>query len=264
MLKKRLFQICVELTNGKYSSKMIQKLTKSNASRLLIQPFISVYKINTYEILKDVSEFKNLNEFFIREVHPSLRPISEKENDIVSPTDGVVSEVGTIEDDATFIVKGQEYSVKTLIGDKERAKELAGGTYMVIYLSPKNYHRIHFPTDAKVLDAYTIGKYSYPVNKAGLELGDNVLSYNYRQIFTLYNNGLKYNLIPVGAQNVNSIVTTYSSDEVKKGSELGYFEFGSTVVLLFEKDSIELANLELPLEIKMGQTIAEIKNYEDK
>lgn len=260
MLKKRLFQICVELTNGKYSSKMLQKLTKSNASRLLIQPFISVYKINTYEILKDVSEFKNLNEFFIREVHPSLRPISAGDDDIVSPTDGVISEIGSIDDDSTFIVKGQEYSVKTLLGDKERARELAGGVYMVIYLSPKNYHRIHFPTNAKVLDSYTIGKYSYPVNKAGLELGDNVLSYNYRQIFTLENKGLKYNLIPVGAQNVNSIITTYNSNDVEKGSELGYFEFGSTVVLLFEKDTINLVDLELPKEIKMGQKIAEINN----
>lgn len=260
MLKKRLFQICVELTNGKYSSQALQKLTKSNASRLLIKPFISVYGINTYEVLKDVSDFKNLNEFFIREVHPSLRPISEGEQDFVSPTDGVISELGIIEDDSTFIVKGQEYNVKTLLGDKNRAKELAGGIYMVIYLSPKNYHRIHFPIDSKVVDSYTLGKYSYPVNKAGLELGDNILSYNYRKVFTLTRDNIKYNLIPVGAQNVNSIITTYSSDEVKKGQELGYFEFGSTVVLLFEKDSIKLEDISVPKEIKMGQKIAEIKN----
>lgn len=258
MIRKRLFQLCVELTNGNLTSKALQKITKSNASRLLIQPFISTYKINTYEVLKDISEFKNLNEFFIRKVHPSLRPIAEGENVIVSPTDGVISELGTIEDDATFVVKGQEYRVKTLIGDKDRAKELIGGTYMVIYLSPKNYHRIHFPLDSKILDSYTIGKYSYPVNKAGLELGDNVLSYNYRRIFTLENTKLKYNLIPVGAQNVNSIVSTYESLDVKKGDELGYFEFGSTVVLLFEKDTIE-TTISVPQEIKMGQKIAEIK-----
>lgn len=260
MIKKRLFQMCVELTNGKFTSQALQKITKSNASRLLIQPFISIYKINTYEILKDISDFKNLNEFFIRQVHPSLRPIAEGDDTFVSPTDGMISEVGTIDDDATFIIKGQEYSVKTLIGDKNRAKELAGGYYMVIYLSPKNYHRIHFPTDSTILDSYTIGKYSYPVNKAGLELGDSVLSYNYRRIFTLKNNNFKYNLIPVGAQNVNSIISTYESVDVKKGEELGYFEFGSTVVLLFEKDSIELDDLALPYEIKMGQKIATIKN----
>lgn len=258
MLKKRLFQICVELTNGKYSSKALQKLTKSNASRLLIKPFISVYGINTYEVLKDINEFKNLNEFFIREVHPSLRPISEGENVFVSPTDGVISEVGKIDEDSTFIVKNQEYSVKTLIADKDRAKQLAGGTYMIIYLSPKNYHRIHFPTDATVVDKYSLGKYSYPVNNAGLELGDNVLSYNYRQVFTLEKNNFKYNLIPVGAQNVNSIVNTYEDIEVKKGDELGYFEFGSTVVLLFEKDAVTISDFTLPKEIKMGQEIATI------
>lgn len=258
MLKKRLFQICVELTNGKYSSKALQKLTKSNASRLLIKPFISVYGINTYEVLKEISDFKNLNEFFIREIHPSLRPISAGDNDIISPTDGVISDIGTIDDDSTFMVKGQEYSVKTILADKNRAKELAGGTYMIIYLSPKNYHRIHFATDGVVKDSYVLGKYSYPVNKAGLELGDNILSYNYRKIFTIEKGNFKYNLIPVGAQNVNSIITTYSDVDVNKGEELGYFEFGSTVVLLFEKNAIKLEELTTPKEIKMGQKIAEI------
>ena len=83
MLKKRLFQIFVELTNGNLSSKMVKKITKSNLSRVLIPIFIKTYNINTYEILKDISDFKNLNDFFIRQVHPKLRPIGEG---IISPT----------------------------------------------------------------------------------------------------------------------------------------------------------------------------------
>ena len=259
MLKKRLFQICVELTNGKLSSKALQKFTKSNMSRLLIAPFAKVYNINTYEILGEMEDFKTLNEFFIRKVHPATRPIDEEKTSIISPTDGVISEVGVIEDDATFIIKEQEYSVKTLLGDKDRAKKLAGGVYMVIYLSPKNYHRIHFATDGVVKNAYTLGKYSYPVNNAGLKYGDNILSYNYRKIFNIENNKLNYDLIAVGAQNVNSIVTTYDNVEVEKGTELGYFEFGSTVVLLFERDSIELFDITENKEIKMGQKIATVK-----
>ncbi|MBF0846620.1 phosphatidylserine decarboxylase, partial [Streptococcus danieliae] len=81
---------------------------------------------------KDVSEFKNLNEFFIRKIHPNLRPIEEEKDAIISPTDGLISEIGNIDEESCFIVKGQEYSVKTLLADKNRAKSLAGGTYMVI------------------------------------------------------------------------------------------------------------------------------------
>ena len=154
-------------------------------------------------------------------------------------------------------MKNQVYNVQTLVGDSELADKYKDGTYMIIYLSPKNYHRIHFPMNCQVKDAYSLGKYSYPVNNLGLELGDNILSYNYRQVYKL-SGKINYTLIPVGAQNVNSIIPTYESIYVKKGEELGYFEFGSTVVLLFEKDNVILEeNLENK-EIKMGEKIATI------
>ena len=257
MLKKKMFQLCVELTNGNMSSKALKKLTKSNLSRLMIQPFAKVYDINTDEILDEIDDFKNLNEFFIRKLRLDARPIDQEEDSLVSPTDGVISEVGTISEDSTFIVKNQVYNVQTLVGDSELADKYKDGIYMIIYLSPKNYHRIHFPMNSQVKDAYSLGKYSYQVNNLGLELGDNILSYNYRQVYRL-NGKINYTLIPVGAQNVNSIIPTYESIYVKKGEELGYFEFGSTVVLLFEKDNVILEeNLENK-EIKMGEKIATI------
>ncbi|ERK57674.1 phosphatidylserine decarboxylase [Gemella bergeri ATCC 700627] len=257
MLKKKMFQLCVELTNGELSSKALKKLTKSNLSRLMIQPFAKVYDIDTDEILDELDDFRNLNEFFIRKLHPNARPIDKEEDSFISPTDGVISEVGHISENSTFVVKNQVYSVKTLAGDKEFADKYKGGTYVIIYLSPKNYHRIHFPLNSQVKEAYSLGKYSYPVNKLGLELGDNILSYNYRQVYKL-SGKINYTLIPVGAQNVNSIIPTYESIYVKKGDELGYFEFGSTVVLLFEKDNILLEeNLENKV-IKMGEKIATV------
>ena len=257
MLKKKMFQLCVELTNGNMSSKALKKLTKSNLSRLMIQPFAKVYDINTDEILDEIDDFKNLNEFFIRKLHPDARPINQEEDALVSPTDGVISEIGTISNERTFVVKNQVYNVQTLVGDSELADKYKDGTYMIIYLSPKNYHRIHFPMNSHVVDAYSLGKYSYPVNNLGLELGENILSYNYRQVYKL-NGKINYTMIPVGAQNVNSIIPTYESIYVKKGDELGYFEFGSTVVLLFEKNNILLEeNLE-NREIKMGEKIATI------
>ena len=257
MLKKKIFQLCVELTNGDMSSKALKKLTKSNLSRLMIQPFAKVYDINTEEILDEIDDFKNLNEFFIRKLRSDARPINRDEDSLVSPTDGVISEVGVIGENSTFVVKSQVYNVQTLVGDSELADKYKDGIYLIIYLSPRNYHRIHFPMNSQVKDAYSLGKYSYPVNSLGLELGDNILSYNYRQVYKL-NGKINYTMIPVGAQNVNSIIPTYESIYVEKGEELGYFEFGSTVVLLFEKDNILLEeNLE-NREIKMGEKIATI------
>ena len=257
MFKKKLFQLCVELTNGDLSSKTLKKLTKSNLSRLLIQPFAKKYNINTDEILDELDDFKNLNDFFIRKLRPDARPIDQNEDSFVSPTDGVISEVGVISDDRTFVVKNQTYNVQTLVGDSELADKYKDGTYMVIYLSPRNYHRIHFPMNSHIKDAYSLGKYSYPVNNMGLKLGDNILSYNYRQVYRL-NGKINYILIPVGAQNVNSIIPTYENIYVKKGEELGYFEFGSTVVLLFEKNNIILEDNLKDREIKMGEKIATI------
>jgi len=105
MLKKKMFQLCVELTNGNLSSKALKKLTKSNLSRLMIQPFAKIYNINTDEILDEIDDFKNLNDFFIRKLRPGARPIDQGEDSLVSPTDGVISEVGTIKEDRTFVVK---------------------------------------------------------------------------------------------------------------------------------------------------------------
>ena len=129
MLKKKMFQLCVELTNGNMSSKALKKLTKSNLSRLMIQPFAKVYDINTEEILDEIDDFKNLNEFFIRKLRPDARPINQEEDSLVSPTDGVISEVGTISEDSTFIVKNQVYNVQTLVGDSELADKYKDGTY---------------------------------------------------------------------------------------------------------------------------------------
>lgn len=257
MLKKKIFQTCVELTNGKYSSTVLKKLTKSNLSRLLIQPFAKVYNIDTTEMLEEIDDFKNLNEFFTRKLHPDARPINNEVGSVVSPVDGKISEVGNLTSESTFVVKGQEYNVRTLLGDGNLAEEYADGIYMIVYLSPRNYHRIHIPLDSKIEDAYSLGKYSYPVNNLGLELGDKILSYNYRQVYNLSADSFSYLLVAVGAQNVNSIVPTYDSIYLKKGDELGYFEFGSTVVLLFKKDQIKLEEIHNK-EIKMGEKIAEI------
>lgn len=137
-----------------------------------------------------------------------------------------------------------------MLGNEERAKRYAGGTYMVIYLSPSHYHRIHSPLSGSVTERFVLGRKSYPVNAAGMEYGKEPLSKNYRSVTEVNSDGEHMALVKVGAMFVNSIELLHERSTVQKGEEMAYFTFGSTVVLLFEKDMIKVVQ-----ELKSGQEL---------
>ncbi|CJA99751.1 Phosphatidylserine decarboxylase proenzyme [Streptococcus pneumoniae] len=144
-----------------------------------------------------------------------------------------------------------------MLGNEERATRYAGGTYMVIYLSPSHYHRIHSPLSGSVTERFVLGRKSYPVNAAGMEYGKEPLSKNYRSVTEVSSDGEHMALVKVGAMFVNSIELLHERDTVQKGEEMAYFTFGSTVVLLFEKDMIEVVQeLKSGQELRLGQKIA--------
>lgn len=176
----------------------------------------------------------------------------------VSPVDAKVESFGRIEWDMTFLVKGKPYSLEDLLGNSERAANYADGHFIVFYLSPADYHRIHSPIDGEVLRQYTLGQKSYPVNQIGLTYGKKPISHNYRlvtELKTSHNQQVAF--IKVGATFVNSIVLTNRTTNWYKGQEVGYFSFGSTVVMLFEKDSIEFTeNVVQGNPIRMGEAFA--------
>ncbi|MBD7935771.1 MULTISPECIES: phosphatidylserine decarboxylase [Cytobacillus] len=258
-MKQAIYRTLIELTNGRMTSSILYKFARSKMSRFLIKPFSKTYRINEDEIKGDLDQFQTLHEFFIRLLKEDARPIHQGEDTIVSPVDAMIEDIGMVDSKHVITVKEKDYSIAEMLGGVEEAEKYKGGTYMIFYLSPSHYHRIHSPVDGQVMRQWTLGKKSYPVNKWGLSLGKDTLSKNYRKISEIQYDGGELAMVKVGAMFVNSIERTYQNDTLKKGEEVAYFSFGSTVILLFQKDAFQLVpTIQFPAPIKVGEVIGHI------
>ena len=233
--------------------------------------FVSKYKVNMNEAgLEDIKEYKHFNDFFTRSLKAGTRPISESK--VVSPVDGVVSQCGNIEGSMIFQAKGKRFSVEALLANSP--KENFYTSFATIYLSPKDYHRIHMPFDGILKSMKYIPGNLFSVNKRTVENIDQVFARNERLICYFDTEYGEMALVMVGAIFVGSMETsweglvtppytksvkTYDYDSrqigLSKGEELGRFNMGSTVILILPKGSPEL-NLEAGKALKMGQSIS--------
>jgi phosphatidylserine decarboxylase len=258
-MKKNLYRAFVELTGGPIVSNVMKAFATSKMSKIIIPSFAKTFNIDQSEMKYDIQQYKTLHDFFIRELKDDARSIHEDEKSLVSPVDGVLAHFGTVTKDNTFHVKGQDYSLNEMVGTEERAEKYKNGTYLILYLSPRHYHRIHSPITGTVTEQKTYGKKSYPVNEAGLKYGVRPLSKNYRVVTELDCNGKSVAVVKVGALNINTIETTHQSNKLQKGEEVGYFSFGSTVVLLLEKETCKLlSDLKPNSEVTVGQKLGEL------
>lgn len=255
-MKQSLYRFLIELTNGKWTSSLLEKFAKSQLSRFLIPSFAKVYNINLEEMAMNLTEFPTLHDFFIRKLKEEVRPIHNETNSVVSPVDAVIEDVGQITADMMLEIKGKRYSLLDMLGSDVKAKSYMNGTYVLLYLSPTNYHRIHSPLSGRVIGQWTLGKKSYPVNRYGLKYGKDTLSKNYRIITEVLHDYGTVAIVKVGAMFVNSIETTYRNEQIVKGEEIAYFTFGSTVILLFNENSFEpVQEMNTPKPIKVGELL---------
>lgn len=232
-------------------------MAKSSFSKFLIPYFVKTYDIRTDEAEKQLDEYKSLNDFFIRKLKPASRPINQDPNVIISPVDGTLTAFGTISNGTIFNIKGQNYDVKQLLNNSPRTVNYEQGYYFILYLSPSDYHRIHSPITAKIVEKDYIPGRRFPVNAFGLNRVSKVLSRNERKITYFHHPYGEVALIKIGALNISSICYEESlQSEVCKGDPLAYFEFGSTVVLLLEKDMFEFhSSLRTDQQVFMGQAL---------
>ncbi|MBX0315022.1 phosphatidylserine decarboxylase [Planococcus glaciei] len=254
-MKKKIYQRSIELTNGPLTSGMIRSFAQSSLSRRVISNYIKTYKIPTADIENPLESFPTLHDFFIRTLKAESRPVADVP--VVSPVDGKIEVFGDLHEGIRFLVKNQQYSLADLLGNAALADSYQNGKYIVLYLSPADYHRIHSPASGKVLKQYVLGKKSYPVNGAGLRYGKAPISGNYRLITELETQSANLLVVKVGAMFVNSIQLTNSRESWEKGEEVAYFSFGSTVVLFFEENHIEFSsNVRAGERIKVGEALA--------
>ncbi|MGE5702928.1 MAG: archaetidylserine decarboxylase [Clostridia bacterium] len=277
MGKKRLLGTIIHRLPQNTLSRTMGKITASRFSRLAIRRYIRHYHIDESVIEKPVKEYRTLKEFFARRLKKEARPIAK--GPVVSPVDGKVSQLGDIKHGTLIQAKGKEYSVAELLGNgEEMANRFYGGKFITIYLSPKDYHRIHMPVDGNLLRYTYLPGRLYPVNEMGVEQVDNLFARNERLItFVEAPAAGCVAVVKVGALFVGSVKVTYNtattnlkggrvqsaqiagSPFFEKGQELGWFEFGSTVILLFEKGSLEwMPGIHEGSCVQMGQQLAKI------
>ncbi|WP_321312812.1 phosphatidylserine decarboxylase [Halarcobacter sp.] len=245
---------------------------------LFIQKFINGAYVKFLGL--NMSEFRNpkfyksLNDLFTREL-AIPREIDNDKDCFISPSDSLITQCGNLEDDLLLQIKGMEYSVEEMLtyNCANNFKKIQNGSYMNFYLSPKDYHRYHAPCDFKVNKLIHVPGKLYPVNLKYLNKQIDLFVENERVILECIHEEKLFYMVFVGALNVGQMVFNfepkvetnnetkeikiyeYESLEIKKGECLGYFKMGSTVVMVWEKDFVQLEEL-LGQNVKYGQRIA--------
>ncbi|HSM92266.1 MAG TPA: archaetidylserine decarboxylase [Anaeromyxobacteraceae bacterium] len=220
------------------------------------------------------SSYRTFGEFFARPLRPGLRPVASGEEVLVSPVDGVVSETGLAAAGRLVQAKGIDYTVGALLGDYEAAGRFEGGAWATIYLSPRDYHRIHFPLGGRVTGWRYVPGRLWPVNPASVRTVPSLFAVNERLVVHLDTPLGACALVAVGATVVGRVRATFDAAvpptnlpgavmqhgayvdpiPVEKGGELGAFEMGSTVILLFEPGRARL-QLAAGQRLRVGEAI---------
>ncbi len=238
-------------------SRMVWLATRVRArawKNLLIKSFLRHYAVDMSEAAQpDALSYDSFNAFFTRALRAGIRPVDAAPDAIVSPVDGTVSEAGRIEGHGLLQAKGRAYSLLELLGgDEASARLFENGAFATLYLAPHNYHRIHMPADGRlVATRYILGRL-FSVNHATVQRVPRLFARNERVVCVFDGEVGRFAVILVGALFVGSMSTVWAGDitparrrdpavpaapgpvSLAKGAELGRFNMGSTVVLLFE------------------------------
>lgn len=234
-------------------------------SRFLIPLYSKIYQININEMEKSIKEYHTIHELFTRKLKKEARLIDPRPFSVVSPVDAIFQEYGKVQSDNCITVKGKKYYISEMLGGDEKVKKYVNGTYMIFYLSPSHYHRIHSPVTGTISNQWIMGTKSYPVNSFGLKYGKRPLSKNYRMITEMEYEGGTVAIVKVGAMFINSIKKLTTEDQLIKGGEMAYFSFGSSVVLLFQDETfIKEESLVVPGQIKVGECIGYLSSINEK
>lgn len=250
-----------------------------SVKNFLIKNFINHFDVNMAEAAEsDYTKYQSFNKFFTRALTDGARPIADGKC-VISPADGAISQLGHIQEGRIFQAKGQHYSTfELLAGNKSLADYFTDGVFSTIYLSPRDYHRVHAPISGTLSDMIYVPGDLFSVNNTTANHVPRLFARNERLITVFDTEIGKVAVILVGAMIVAGIETVWAGQiapptknvitlfeknpketRLQKGDELGRFKLGSTVVMLFQKDKIRLnANLEAATPIRMGDKLAEI------
>lgn len=255
-LKKDLFIKAQSLVPQHQLSRVVGKLAESEnllVKTAVIQAFKSKYGIDlSIAQQADALKYKSFNEFFTRALKDGVRVVDNAQDSIVSPADGAISQIGSIDDGDVFQAKGQSFSVEKLIGDPQLAQPFKHGQFATVYLSPRDYHRVHMPLTGRLTETLYIPGELFSVNQVTAENIPGLFARNERMVCLFDTELGRMAVVLVGAMIVAGIETVVTGKVkptgrlelnhhdvvLEKGDELGRFYLGSTAIVLFEKDKM--------------------------
>ena len=261
---------------------MLAGLQAGKLTTLVISWFVKRYQVNMIEAANsDIASYASFNDFFTRPLKTGARPIANAA--YICPVDGAISQFGDIKQDQLFQAKNHHYTAVALVGGNQNlAKKFENGTFACLYLSPKDYHRIHMPSDGTLISMTYVPGDLFSVNPTTAMHVPNLFARNERVVceFESKTHGT-FVMVLVGATIVGSMATVWHDSlngiinpprskqvrtwsyvdkkiTLKQGEEMGRFLLGSTVVMLFEKDALQFNIDWKPSQtIKMGEMMAE-------
>ena len=283
-MNKRLFILSQYLLPQQLLSRLAGCLAECRISWIkntFTQWFVKKFNVDMSEAkIQNPCAYEHFNDFFTRELKEGARPISPIPNGLVSPADGAISQLGEITDGRIFQAKGHSFSATELLGgDYSVSAPFMGGQFATVYLSPRDYHRVHMPVTGTLREMIYVPGKLFSVNQTTAENVPELFARNERVVCIFDTEHGPMAMVLVGAMIVASIETVWAGlvtppkrvikrfryDEaarapivLEKGAEMGRFKLGSTVIVLFGKDQIKWAeNLSAETAVQMGQAFAE-------
>jgi phosphatidylserine decarboxylase len=264
-------------------SRMVYRITRCEwppLKNLLIRSFIAWFKVDMRIAAQpDGGRYKHFNHFFTRALKPGARPIAGDVNRIVCPVDGRISQIGKIQSGEIFQAKNRTYGLAALLaGDDGSITDFMDGNFATLYLAPRDYHRVHMPLDGKLKKMIYVPGRLFAVNTHTTRVINGLFARNERVISIFDTRRGPMALIMVGAMNVGCMETVWAGEvtpaskreistwnysntgqeiQLKRGQEMGRFNMGSTVIILFGKDTVDWSPQMHPdRTVVMGELLA--------
>lgn len=257
----------------------LTRCTQPKVKDFLIRRFIPRFQVDMTEAAEEnPARYASFNDFFTRRLKPEARPLAKEPDAVLCPADGVLSQFGDIAEGRLIQAKGRDYRLVELLGgDADMAGEFDGGTFATVYLSPRDYHRLHMPLAGTLRETIHVPGRLFSVNRATTSVIPNLFARNERVIALFDTDAGPMALILVGAIFVASIETVWDGlvtpptareirrwhfprpVHLKRGAEMGHFNMGSTVIAVFAPGTLEWdGSLTCDKAVRMGEKLGRL------
>jgi phosphatidylserine decarboxylase len=228
--------------------------------RKSVELFAKFYNINLAEAEFPLEHYRTIGDLFTRRLKPDARPVGS--TDVVHPADAVVTEAGLIDNLTLIQAKGKNYTVRELLGGWSDVADFEGGSFATYYLCPTDYHRVHSPVEGKIVWSCHVPGELWPVNAWSVQSVPKLFAVNERIVVVIQTPHGRVALVMVAATNVGNMTMSFDDDistqirkadrkprersytppiKIHKGDEVGVFNMGSTVIMIYEKSVISAA-----------------------